>query len=193
MKKLIMNLYDGYKGDKDEIGKLYSTLAAILFYPNNYVEIFKKDKHLSPSGFSYNFEDIIVDEIMYNGCNISQIELNDILHMIHIENPEAREYAIDALAQFNDSTDEYTFESINTLQGVFPEELCEKVHASLDCISDDVSFILTTTWMYCHHDCGINYRYQENEHPVVKLNSLSQEGLELALWRLEQIEKSLDK
>ena len=73
MKKLIMNLYDGYKGDKDEIGKLYSTLAAILFYPNNYVEIFKKDKHLSPAGFSYNFEDIIVDEIMYNGCNISQI------------------------------------------------------------------------------------------------------------------------
>ena len=191
MKKLIWDLYDGYRGDKDEIGKLYSTLAAILFYPNNYVEIFKKDKALSV--FSYNFEDIIVDEILHNGCNISQIELNDILHKIHLENPEAREYAIETLAEFNGSTDEYVFTSIYTLQGVFPEELGEKIHASLDCISDDVSIILTTTWMYCHLDCGINYRYQENEHPVVKLNSLSQEGLELALWRLEQIEKSLDK
>ena len=190
MKKLIWDLYRGYQGNMDEIGKLYSTIAAMLFYPDTYTEIFKKDKSLSP--FSYNFDDILMDEIL-NGCDISQIELNDILHSIHSENPEAREYAIDALAQFNDSTDEYTFESINTLQGVFPEELCEKVHASLDCISDDVSFILTTTWMYCHHDCGINYRYQENEHPVVKLNSLSKEGLELALWRLEQIEKSLNK
>ena len=191
MKKLIWDLYDGYRGDKDEIGKLYSTIAAVLFYPDTYTEIFKKDKSLSP--FSYNFEDILMDEFLENGCNISQIELNDILHSIHLKHPEAREYAIETLAEFNDSTDEYTFESINTLQGVFPEELGEKIHASLDCISDDVNFILTTTWMYCHHDCGINYRYQENEHPVVKLNSLSQEGLELALWRLEQIEKSLDK
>lgn len=189
MKKLIWDLYRGYQGNKDEIGKLYSTLAAILFYPNNYVEIFKKDKALSV--FSYNFEDIIVDEILYNGCDMSQIELNDILHKIHLENPEAREYAIETLAEFNDSTDEYVFTSIYTLQGVFPEDLAKKIHTSLDCISDDVNFILTTTWMYCHHDCGINYRYQENEHPVVKLNSLSQEGLELALWRLEQIEKSL--
>ena len=191
MKKLIWDLYRGYQGNMDEIGKLYSTIAAMLFYPDTYTEIFKKDKSLSP--FSYNFEDILMDEILKNGCNISQIELNDILHSIHLENPEAREYAIETLAEFNDSTDEYVFTSIYTLQGVFPEDLAEKVHASLDCISDDVSFILTTTWMYCHHDCGINYRYQENEHPVVKLNSLSQEGLELALWRLEQIEKSLDK
>ena len=50
---------------------------------------------------------------------------------------------------------------------------------------------VTTTWNYCHLECGSSYVYQENEKVEVSLNSLSQEAFELAVERLQTIEKNM--
>lgn len=185
------------------VQQLYNSIACVLFYPAHAEEYFKKDsRRYNESKMNWQKEREAQKMTFHLGFITSwkgqqdANTFNMILHMMHAQYKENMELdlrgqCIEDLSIYTKFSGSYVLMKTNVLQGCVPEELRKAIEEALNPIADDVSYEVTTTWNYCHLECGSSYVYQENEKVEVSLNSLSQEAFELAVERLQTIEKNM--
>lgn len=185
--------------------QLYNSIACVLFYPTHAEEYFEKDsRRYNESKMNWEKEREIQKMIFH--LNFIKTwkgqhdvnTFNMILHYMHEYckknlDIDLRSQCIENLSYYTKFRGSFVFMSINVLQGCVPKEIRSTIEEALNPISDDVSYEITTTWNYCHLECGNSYTYKENEKVEVNLNSLSEEAFELAIERLQEIEKEILK
>lgn len=116
------------------------------------------------------------------GCNL--LLLNELLHYIHLKDNGIRQDGIEMVAGIRGSITEswkdfegnFIASGYRVFQGEFPEDLKKLVEDTLSPIRDDISVTYTSTWMYCHLDCGFDYTYKENELAQVEIASATKES-----------------
>jgi len=119
-------------------------------------------------------------------CNL--LLLNELLHYIHLKDNTIRQDGVEVVANIRGSITEswkdfsgnFIATGYRVFLGEFPEDLERIVEDTLSSIRDDVSITYTTTWMYCHLDCGFDYSYKENEHPRVEIACATKESFACA-------------
>lgn len=184
-KKKVLALIDmlEFCFEEDEICSFYTIIAGFLFYGQEFLA--KNYKAYFPCG------DIVQD--ILSECLEDNLLFNKFLHMMHIEVSSCRDYAIEELSQLMCQENRVTLSNTMVYQGCVPSDIKNKVDGLLSCLKDDLNYSLSTTWMHCHLDCGIDYKYVANEKVVVNLYSLSSQALNLAYDRLNTLNDTLKK
>ncbi|WP_288709934.1 hypothetical protein [uncultured Clostridium sp.] len=185
------------------VQQLYNSIACVLFYPAHAKEYFEKDsRRYNDAKMNWGKEREAQKMTFHLGFITSwkgQQDVNTfnmILHMMHSQYEESMELdlraqCIEDLSYYTKFSGSFVFAKTNVLQGCVPREIRKAIEEALNPIADDVSYEITTTWNYCHLECGSSYVYQKNEKVEVSLNSLSEEAFELAVERLQAIEKNM--
>lgn len=183
--------------------QLYNSIACALFYPAHAKDYFEKDsRRYNESKMNWEKERESQKMNFHLGFinawkgQRDENTFNMILHYMHTYYAETMELdlrtqCIEDLSIYTKFSGSYVLMKTNVLQGCVPEELRKAIEEALNPIADDVSYEITTTWNYCHLECGSSYVYQKNEKVEVSLNSLSEEAFELAVERLQAIEKNM--
>lgn len=174
---------------EDDVYKFYTNIAGFLFYGQEYLK--KADERIKNSIILDFIQERVIE--LLNASKEDVLMFNKFIHEIHLQFPYCREYAIDELGTLMGYDDEVVLESTNVRQGQVPNDIKKLIDDCLSSISDDLSYVVTTTWRYCHLDCGIDYQYQANEKIQVDLTSLSQQALDLAVDRLSKLNATLAK
>lgn len=123
---------------------------------------------------------------------------NELMHILHVNNPKLREEAIKFSVDIIDSI-KYKFESDYqtefyfpnydkhiTGKSAFPEEIKSEVEKIVKNYAD-LAVEYHVTWYFSHYDCGLDYMYTEDETPYLKIKSLNRDSIDGCIESLSKL------
>ena len=170
--------------EDDDVYNLYTNIFGISVYG---------DKYLGKLDTSSLFVQYITEENLLKAPKETKA-FNKFLVILDKEFKEARGFAIEELGDLMGYNTEVTLDNTSITRDEISEELKKQINNSLTTI-DNLYYELSSSWVnnYYLNSFYSDYYCSENEKVVIKLYSLNQESLDLAIDRLNKINQSLAK